>query len=945
VLLKLCLPPGLTLCTGLGYWVALGWPPQRASEGVGNVQMMAQVMEFSELGPSELSGGLPEPLVPAGPAAPVARPFPWRRAALVVWVAGALAMGALVGLSWVRMRRRVNRGTPVVDPPVLAVLGEAQRALGVKGTVRLVAVDGLRSPLLFGLLRPQIALPTQTLAALSAGELRPVFLHELVHWRRRDLWVNWLQVVLQTVYWFHPLVWLANLRLRAERELIVDDLVLSQLGGTREVYGDSLLRVLQLAARRQWLAPAYVGIVEPQDRIALRLKRILDPGRRLALRLGWPARAAVAALALTLLPQGRPAEEQAGKAVSPPAAAESAPAPLEVAEPVAPDPAVTEQTQKPAVAIPPELARSWQRLDDLAQGQKDLAWQRWEALSVPEKVDLIGRTAAQPPPVPQTRAPLSEEKARGILATYTKDGTDGRPRFQDVAMNLIRPEESQAYAQQRQTIAGEIAALGPDVIPALIDEIGRGGAHTWEARQAFSHLGAQATPALLQAIAETRDDAARCALFTALAGTKDPAARDALTAALDDPFPHTRDAALHGLERLGPVPQEAYLRCLEDDYHTLRAYAVTRLAKTGDAQAIPALQEIARRDPSQGKGGVLHLRRSAREAIEKIAQRTGAAIDLPPPDPDGLERRQPLSFDELAECARSTSPMIRRLAIARMGTSYREPRTVALLAAVFQDDAEPAVRESALAVLRDLARSREAPAGGDATVAKAAAEALARSGGSDAAPVAENRPAGTAEPAPQGDASRVWGAAGGGGKPVQVAIRQRADYVRVRSACGAFGEPWKRSDRGEVRRVLQEAVDAIGRQAQASGAIRLEPTSTVSNESVYFHLLVPIPGDADSPTPSVDAVRKLIAGAKLPAGVTADGDYTEWVDLVVQYPEQYRPRLLEMIAQQVKAAQQSLGAKTRATVTGLQNPVTVSKAGAVDVDIYIKYELSVVVGE
>jgi len=709
VLLKLCLPPGLTLCTGVGYWVALGGPPQRGRGDTG-AQQTTQTVDLVEPAQAELPARILEPLVAAEPPVPVPQPFPWRGTALAVWLAGALAMGGLVTASYGRMRRRVRRGMPVADPAALAALREAQQALGVRASVRLVAVDGLRSPLLSGLFRPQVALPTQTLAALSVTEVRPVLLHELAHLRRRDLWVNWLQVVLQAAYWFHPLVWLANLRLRAERELIVDDLVLAHLDGQREVYSDSLLHILQNATGREWLAPAYVGIAEPQSRIVLRLKRILDPDRPLSPCLGWPARVAVAALALLLIPQSRPAEKPAAKQAGTPPIAESATATVEPAEPVAPARAVAEQSQKAAVAIPPELARLWQRLDDLAQAQKDLAWQHWEALSSNEKVDLISRTAAQPPPAPQARAPLSEEIARGILATYTQDGADGRSRLQDVAMNLIGWEEGQAYAQQRQAIAHEIAALGPGVVPALLDEIVRGGTHTWEAQQALGALGTQASPALLNAIADTREDWPRCSLYTALAGARDPAAREALTAALGDPFPHTRDAALRGLERLGPVPQEVYLRCLEDDYHSLRAYAVTRLGEVGDAQAVPALLEVARYDPSSGKGGVLYLRRNAREAIEKIGQRTGAAVPLPPPGPGGLERRQPLSFEELAECARSSSPMVRRLVITHLGTGdYRELRTVTLLATLFEEDPVQAVREAALGTLGEMARRLDLP--------------------------------------------------------------------------------------------------------------------------------------------------------------------------------------------------------------------------------------------
>ena len=50
--------------------------------------------------------------------------------------------------------------------------------------------------------------------------------HELVHWHRRDMWIGWLQVVVQGLFWFHPFVWWANNQLRHERECVCDEAVL-----------------------------------------------------------------------------------------------------------------------------------------------------------------------------------------------------------------------------------------------------------------------------------------------------------------------------------------------------------------------------------------------------------------------------------------------------------------------------------------------------------------------------------------------------------------------------------------------------------------------------------------------------------------------------------------------------------------------------------------------
>jgi len=229
----------------------------------------------------------------------------WPEALFLAWLAGMLIVAGLLVGQYLRMRRLLRSGSAVTDEAILDILGDAQEALGMRRGVKLLTTDRLSSPILFGLLKPRIVLPASALENLSHEQLKPIFLHELTHFRRRDLWVNWVQVALQTAYWFHPLVWLANIRLRRERELIVDDVVLSHLGGERQTYGHSLMSVLKLAARRSLLAPGYVGIVETKGGMAGRLQRILDERRKLSVRLGLLSAILLVALGFVLVPQAR----------------------------------------------------------------------------------------------------------------------------------------------------------------------------------------------------------------------------------------------------------------------------------------------------------------------------------------------------------------------------------------------------------------------------------------------------------------------------------------------------------------------------------------------------------------------------------------------------------------------------------------------------------------
>jgi len=311
VLLKLCLPPGIAFVTGIGQWFPL------------TPEAPLQTSTMEALPAPTLGEFVPGPSYQTAPfaAAPAVLPHSlhvsWPRALFGIWLVGLLGMMGLLARQYLRLRRHLSGSAPVQDPQVLDAFRQAREAIGVGSRVRLLTSASLSSPILVGLVRPRIMLPAGALEDLPADQLRPVLLHELAHLRRRDLWVNWIQVILQSLYWFHPLVWLANLRLRREREMIVDDVVLSHLGGEREVYGNSLLSVVKQAARKRVLTPGYVGIVETKGSIAGRLRRILDANRKLSIRLGWLSAAALIALALLLIPQARPEFEAPAKAQEP----------------------------------------------------------------------------------------------------------------------------------------------------------------------------------------------------------------------------------------------------------------------------------------------------------------------------------------------------------------------------------------------------------------------------------------------------------------------------------------------------------------------------------------------------------------------------------------------------------------------------------------------------
>ncbi len=81
--------------------------------------------------------------------------------------------------------------------------------------------------------------------------LDPILAHELLHIRRGDLRTGALQIVVRSLWWFHPAVWLCNRWLTREAERCCDEQVIAELGCSPAQYARSLLSVIETKHRLQ----------------------------------------------------------------------------------------------------------------------------------------------------------------------------------------------------------------------------------------------------------------------------------------------------------------------------------------------------------------------------------------------------------------------------------------------------------------------------------------------------------------------------------------------------------------------------------------------------------------------------------------------------------------------------------------------------------------------
>jgi len=206
-----------------------------------------------------------------------------------VWGLGAGLIAALVGLSLWRTAGVTRRARPMAHVGVLRETRQLAEQLGIRRPVRVLQADDETMPMTWGGVRPSILVPAG-FVAWPAARRRAVLLHELAHVKRWD-WATQLGArLVVALYWWNPLAWVAARRLREERELACDDLVLAH-GTAASAYAGDLLEIAR--AFRASPATALAGVaMARRSQLADRLLAVLDAARS---RRALPPRQALTA--------------------------------------------------------------------------------------------------------------------------------------------------------------------------------------------------------------------------------------------------------------------------------------------------------------------------------------------------------------------------------------------------------------------------------------------------------------------------------------------------------------------------------------------------------------------------------------------------------------------------------------------------------------------------
>lgn len=176
--------------------------------------------------------------------------LPWL---VAVWMGGVVVIAMRWLWDWRRLARLVRYPTTPL-PEWDAALKKMCERFGLKRPVRLLASDRVSTPMLFGWITPVILLPLSMLSGFTPHQIELIIAHELGHVRRWDYLANLMQVVIETVLFYHPVVhWICR-DVRNARENCCDDLVLRLAKGNPIAYARTLADLEEL--RHEVTSPA-----------------------------------------------------------------------------------------------------------------------------------------------------------------------------------------------------------------------------------------------------------------------------------------------------------------------------------------------------------------------------------------------------------------------------------------------------------------------------------------------------------------------------------------------------------------------------------------------------------------------------------------------------------------------------------------------------------------
>jgi bla regulator protein BlaR1 len=162
----------------------------------------------------------------------------------VAWICGFTVVLLVWLARWRRVSAAMKNAVPLQEGREVETLRRLERAGGMRKKIEILLSRASLEPGILGIVRPVLVWPEGISDRLEDAHLEAIVAHEVWHVRRNDNLAAAVHMIVEAMFWFHPLVWWLGARMVDERERACDEEVL-QLGGQPQVYAESILKICE----------------------------------------------------------------------------------------------------------------------------------------------------------------------------------------------------------------------------------------------------------------------------------------------------------------------------------------------------------------------------------------------------------------------------------------------------------------------------------------------------------------------------------------------------------------------------------------------------------------------------------------------------------------------------------------------------------------------------